>query len=238
MKGNELVKFDNAEFGSVRVMMIDGEPYFVGKDVADALGYSAARNAIKAHVDAEDKLTHQISASGQRRDVTLINESGLYSLILSSKLDSARQFKRWVTSVVLPSIRKTGSYSVKDDDRRLETRQNTKNSHKPYTSSIALLIQHLDAFGRKTKPEPWYYGHITNIVQDACEVIKGNRDNAPVANLNKLDQCQQMVANLIVNLIAAGKANSYPEVEVAIIRHLNSLNNLLKGVPLLGGVTP
>lgn len=232
---NELIKFANAEFGSVRVIMIDGEPWFVGKDVAKALGYKDHKNALKLHVDGEDKTGWQITTPYGVQNMTVINESGMYSLILSSKLPSARQFKRWVTSEVLPSIRKTGSYSINRDDRWLETRQNAKNSHKPYTSAIALLLQHLDAFGRKNKPDPWYYGHITNIVQDACEVIKGNRDNAPVANPNKLDQCQQMTANLIMNLIAAGKANSYPEVEVAIIQHLNSLNNLLKGVPLLGG---
>ena len=231
---NQLVKFDNAEFGSVRVMMIDGEPWFVGKDVADALGYSAPRNAIKAHVDAEDKLTHQISASGQRRDVTLINESGLYSLILSSKLDSARQFKRWVTSEVLPSIRKTGSY-VNRDERWLETRQSTKDTHKPFTSAIRLLVGHLDACGKKFWDDRRYYGRITNIIQNACDIIKGGRDNAPVQCLNKCDQCQQMVANLILNLIAAGKADSFEQVEAAIIQQLNALNNLLGGQLLIGG---
>ena len=120
---NELQIFENPTFGSVRSMMIEDEPWFVGKDVAEALGYEVARNAIAAHVDDEDKLTHQISASGQNRMMIIINESGLYSLIFSSKLDSAKQFKRWVTSEVLPSLRKTGSYSVggeltKDDYMR------------------------------------------------------------------------------------------------------------------------
>lgn len=96
------------EFGSVRVVMIDGEPWFVGKDVATALGYSNQRDALKRHVDDEDKQGSRITTHGS--EATLINESGMYSLILSSKLDSARQFKRWVTSEVLPSIRKTGSY--------------------------------------------------------------------------------------------------------------------------------
>ena len=95
-------------------MEIDGEPWFVGKDVADILGYGASRNAIATHVDTEDKLTHQISASGQRRNVTLINESGVYSLILSSKLPKAKRFKRWVTSEVLPAIRKHGMYATEE----------------------------------------------------------------------------------------------------------------------------
>ena len=108
---NEITVFNNDEFGSIRTVTIDNEPWFVGKDVADILGYEASRNAIANHVDDEDKLTHQISAAGQNRNMTLINESGLYSLILSSKLPNTKKFKRWVTSEVLPSIRKTGSYN-------------------------------------------------------------------------------------------------------------------------------
>lgn len=109
--------------------------------------YIRERDAIKDHVDAEDKLTRQITASGQRRNMTLINESGLYSLILRSNLESAKKFKRWVTSEVLPSIRKTGSYSVQDEPRWLETRNNTKASHKPFTAAIKLMIEYLKQFG-------------------------------------------------------------------------------------------
>lgn len=111
--------FTNSDF-SVRVLTIDNEPWFVGKDVAEALGYERADNAIRTHVDDEDKLTHQISASGQNRNMTIINESGLYSLILSSKLESAKKFKHWVTSEVLPTIRKTGGY-VHNDETFIET---------------------------------------------------------------------------------------------------------------------
>lgn len=102
--------FNNGIFGDVRVIMRDGEPWFIGKDVAEILGYERADNAIRNHVDDEDKLMHQISASGQKRNMTIINESGLYSLILSSKLPTAKAFKRWVTSEVLPTIRKQGMY--------------------------------------------------------------------------------------------------------------------------------
>lgn len=120
---NELQIFENPTFGSVRSMMIEDEPWFVGKDVATALGYKDTVSAVADHVDDEDKLTWQIALSGQNRLMIIINESGLYSLIFSSKLESARQFKRWVTSEVLPSLRKTGSYSVggeltKDDYMR------------------------------------------------------------------------------------------------------------------------
>lgn len=102
--------FQNSDFGSIRTLTINDEPWFVGKDVAQALGYGDTDQALRKHVDAEDKLTRQIDGSGQGRNMTLINESGLYSLILSSKLPTAKQFKRWVTSEVLPSIRKHGGY--------------------------------------------------------------------------------------------------------------------------------
>lgn len=107
---NELQIFNNEEFGSIRTLQIDGEPWFVGKDIAEALGYANPKNAVPSHVDEEDKLSTQIEYAGQKRTVTIINESGLYSLILSSKLESAKKFKRWVTSEVLPSIRKNGGY--------------------------------------------------------------------------------------------------------------------------------
>lgn len=110
---NEIKIFENEEFGSVRTMEINGEPYFVGKDVAEILGYSKARNAIANHVDDDDKKVAPIQGDlGGIQEMTVINESGLYSLILSSKLPNAKRFKRWVTSEILPSIRKTGSYSI------------------------------------------------------------------------------------------------------------------------------
>ena len=110
---NEIKIFDNPEFGKVRTMEINGEPYFVGKDVAEILGYTKARNAIASHVDSEDKKDAPIQGDlGGTQEMTVINESGLYSLILSSKLPKAKEFKRWVTSEVLPSIRKHGAYAV------------------------------------------------------------------------------------------------------------------------------
>ena len=112
---NQMQVFQNEEFGSIRTIEINGEPWFVGKDVATALGYADAFGALKKHVDDEDKLVCQIDSAGQKRDVTAINESGLYSLVLSSKLSTAKKFKRWVTSEVLPSIRKTSGYMMPQD---------------------------------------------------------------------------------------------------------------------------
>lgn len=108
---NELQIFNNEEFGTVRTVTIDNEPWFVGKDVAEALGYSDTNKAVAMHVENEDKkLNDKSSPSFGQRGATLINESGLYALIFGSKLESAKRFKHWVTSEVLPSIRKTGSY--------------------------------------------------------------------------------------------------------------------------------
>lgn len=110
---NDLVIFENPEFGQIRTMNKDGEPWFVGKDVADALGYGKGKslnNAVSRHVDDDDKGVTEMMTPGGRQNFVIINESGLYSLILSSKLSTAKQFKRWVTSEVLPSIRKTGGY--------------------------------------------------------------------------------------------------------------------------------
>lgn len=116
---NELTIFENPTFGSVRTTIIDDEPWFVGKDVALALGFKDTVNALKKHVDTEDKkmgchfTTPSIKDSlGRLQTPMWINESGLYALIFGSKLESAKKFKRWVTSEVLPTLRKTGSYGV------------------------------------------------------------------------------------------------------------------------------
>ena len=109
---NELKIFTNDTFGNIRGIEIDGEGWLVGKDVAKALGYKDTDYAIRTHVDEEDKLTRGFTGSGQNRNMICINESGFYSLVLSSKLPGAKKFKRWVTSEVLPSIRKHGMYAT------------------------------------------------------------------------------------------------------------------------------
>lgn len=118
---NELKIFENEEFGQIRMIMIDKEPYFVGKDVAEILGYSNPRDALVKHVDDEDKGVAKCDTPGGTQKLTIINESGLYSLILSSKLPTAKQFKRWVTSEVLPTIRKQGYYTA-DNNKNDETK--------------------------------------------------------------------------------------------------------------------
>lgn len=112
---NELQIFNNQEFGEIRTVEIDGEPWLVGKDVALALGYKNPQEAIRTHVDDEDKGVSEILTPGGKQKIPIINESGLYALVLSSKLPGAKKFRRWVTAEVLPSIRKTGGYNVPKD---------------------------------------------------------------------------------------------------------------------------
>ena len=109
---NDIKIFNSPDFGNVRTMMIDNEPWFVGKDVAEALGYTNARDVISKKVDDVDKSIAEIKTNSGKQSMIIINESGLYALIFGSKLDSAKKFKRWVTNEVLPSIRKTGGYHM------------------------------------------------------------------------------------------------------------------------------
>ncbi len=111
---NNLQVFANEEFGQVRTVMIDSEPWFVGKDVARALGYTETQKAVRTHVDEEDRGVSEMDTPGGNQNIVIINESGVYSLIFSSRLESAKRFKRWVTSGVLPALRKTGHYEMPD----------------------------------------------------------------------------------------------------------------------------
>lgn len=132
---NSLQVFTNAQFGSVRTFNQNGEPWFVGKDVADILGYKDTVNALKAHVDDEDKARWQIATQFGDKEATVINESGLYSLVFASKLPAAKQFKHWVTSEVLPALRKHQVYAtpemaekiLQDPDTIIRILQEIKN---------------------------------------------------------------------------------------------------------------
>lgn len=158
---NKIEVFNNEEFGSVRTVMINGEPWFVGKDVAEILGYAKSRNAIAAHVDDEDKKDAPIQGDlGGEQNMTIINESGLYSLILSSKLPNAKKFKKWVTSEVLPSIHKHGLYAM---DEILENPDIAINAlislkeerakRKALESTVAVQSQQIT----EMKPKATYY---------------------------------------------------------------------------------
>ena len=140
--------FKNEEFGQIRTCMVDGETYFVGKDVASALGYVNPNKAMIDHVDDEDKLTSRIVMAGQNRQVIIINESGLYSLILSSKLEGARRFKRWVTSEVLPAIRKNGRYELEQQVVKVEEQKRALENRNAYLEDISAYQKPLTDYAR------------------------------------------------------------------------------------------
>lgn len=151
---NNIKIFENKEFGEIRTITIDGEPWFVGKDVAGALGYEKERNAVQKYVDTDDALKWGVADSlGREQQTTIINESGLYALIFSSKLETAKNFKHWVTAEVLPSIRRTGTYftlpcplnpiiaSSVADLGRVTERIMTKQGSVPYKIAEAFKMQ-------------------------------------------------------------------------------------------------
>lgn len=146
--------FENPEFGKVRTIVIDDEPWFVGKDVADILGYQNGSRDINRHVDEDDRQNYQNGTFESPRGMTVINESGLYSLILSSKLPTAKKFKHWVTSEVLPSIRKTGSYNLPDFNNPAEAARAWANE---YEAKQKLLTEN-----KVMKPKAEYFDCLVN----------------------------------------------------------------------------
>lgn len=158
---NSLQVFNSPEFGQVRTLVKNDEIWFVGRDIAIALGYAKPENAIANHVDAEDKTTTLIQGSGSnyKSKTTIINESGLYSLVLSSKLSTAKKFKRWVTSEVLPSIRKNGFYgfATKEEYERSIARAVGIEMRKGMTDAIKEVIP-------ETKHKKFAYPNYTNLV--------------------------------------------------------------------------
>ena len=140
---NEITMFRNPEFGEIRTVDMNGDTWFVGADIAAALGYTNTRKAISDHIDDEDKLTERIVTSGQGRDVVIINESGVYALIFSSKLDRAKQFKHWVTAEVLPAIRKHGAYVPTQSDQTALDIQ-LLNARTMNANVYVNLLQHVD----------------------------------------------------------------------------------------------
>ncbi len=162
---SNLEVFENEEFGEVRTITIDNEPYFVGKDVAKILGYSNTRKALSDHVDNEDKGVTKCDTLGGMQELTIINESGLYSLILSSKLPNARKFKHWVTSEVLPAIRKHGMYAINDliDNpdlgiAALNALKEEREKNKKLEDSVAIKTQQIS----EMIPKASYYDVVLN----------------------------------------------------------------------------
>ena len=140
--------FKNEEFGQIRTCMVKGETYFVGKDVASALGYVHPTKAVTTHVDEEDRIMTKTVTIQGKRDTTFINESGLYALILSSKLESARRFKRWVTSEVLPAIRQNGRYELQQQVCKMEEQNRALEIRNTYLEDISAYQKPLTDYAR------------------------------------------------------------------------------------------
>lgn len=175
---NNLQLFD-FEGNKVRTLKINDEPYLVGNDVAKILGYSNYRNAVVDHVDNEDKLRTQIKYAGQNREVTVINESGLYSLILSSKMPNAKKFKHWVTSEVLPAIRKHGAYMT--DEKAFDV-VNNKDGLASLLQQAADQLRQKDIQIEEMKPKAMLADAITAsetsiLVGEMAKILKKNGVN-------------------------------------------------------------
>lgn len=173
---NEIKVFDNPEFGEIRTTTIDDEPWFVGKDVAEILGYSDTFGAIKKHVDGEDKQNCQNDSFESPRGMTVINESGLYSLILSSKLPTAKKFKRWVTSEVLPAIRKNGMYMT---DQKAYDLLNNSGSLADMLQQAAEQLRQKDIEIRRMKPKELFADAVATsdssiLVGELAKLLKQN----------------------------------------------------------------
>ena len=181
---NEIQFFD-FEGNQVRTLKTNGEPWFVGKDVAEILGYKNGSRDINAHVDEEDRLKYQISTAGQKREQTIINESGLYSLILSSKMPNAKKFKHWVTSEVLPTIRRHGAYMT--DEKAFDVIHN-KNGLADLLQQAADQLKQKDIQIKQMKPKALFADAVATSKSDILigQLAKILRQNGYETGQNRL----------------------------------------------------
>lgn len=229
---NELKVFNNPEFGKVRTVEINGEPWLVGKDVAAALGYQNPQRAIRDHVDEEDKGVTEMVTPGGKQSVPIINESGLYSLVLSSKLPGAKKFRRWVTLEVLPSIRKTGHYTAKPmtdyqmESIRVRKAQLLERLAKEYDGTYRQVLQaHAtkELTGEYLLPLP-YIGEKTYSAQEIGEKLGISANKVGMlANRNHLKTKQY---GTWVNDVA----KNCPGKEVPSFRYYESVVPVLKTI--------
>ncbi|KMK52763.1 hypothetical protein FEFB_15110 [Fructobacillus sp. EFB-N1] len=167
------VKAFNFESNEVRTVLIDNEPWFVGKDVAETLGYSQTAKAIRTHVEVDDKGVSVLDTPGGKQQMTVINESGVFALIFGSELDSAKRFKKWVTSEVLPSIRKTGSYSVQKDPMAILA--TTFEALKQQEDKQNKLEQRLDKFEDDQEIRSWEQSELLQLRRNRVFAILGGK---------------------------------------------------------------
>lgn len=162
LRYNALETFNNSEFGSLRSVLIDNEPWFVGKDVAEALGYTNPQKAIRDHVDEDDKGMNEMFTPGGTQNFLIINESGLYSLILSSKLPKAKQYKHWVTSEVLPSPSPPSSFTLTQSQHLLVTMEKCMQKRSSYFTTLDSMRKEVNQLEENGVAMKWFrpMGHI------------------------------------------------------------------------------
>ena len=201
---NEIKIFNNEEFGSVRVMEIDGEPWFVGKDITTALGYTNPTKAMQDHVDKEDMSFNETLKLSRQSGAWLINESGVYSLILSSKLPSAKKFKHWVTSEVLPSVRKTGGY-VNDDELFITNYlpYADENTKQLFRMNLQVIREQNIKIAQLT-PKAEYFNDLVD-----RNLLTNFRDTAKEFNMRQKDFIQWLLDNGYVFRDAKGNLKPY-----------------------------
>ena len=223
----ELQIFNNEEFGNVRSLVIDNEPWFVGKDVAEALGYKNVRDSLARHIDSDDKRDGVVihDPMGREQHPTIINESGLYSLILSSKMPKAKAFKRWVTSEVLPAIRKTGAYESFQAQQHIEQLEATNTrlnaaiqavgSAKAELADVINLrndfIKHRDNYKARYMQAKTDYGKICDNLRQAESLVQ----RAQATLDSRIDQLQIIAFGLpgFDEIMADALAGRSPEVQ-------------------------
>lgn len=234
MSQNKVKVFENEQFGQIRVELINNEPWFVGKDVADALGYSDTAQAVRDHVEDEDKGVVEMTTPGGVQKMVSINESGFYSLVLSSRISTAKMFKRWVTSEVLPSIRKTGGYIATSDDmtdeeimaRALMVAQTTIEKRNE-------RIKQLENKVRLDSPKVGYFDALIDRGLNVCF-----RDAAKEIGVKQKEFIAYLIENKYVYRNKAGKLRPHADYDndLFVVKDTKSDSNGWTGVQTL--VTP
>lgn len=240
---NDIQIFNNPEFGQVRAVTINDEPWFIGKDVAMTLGYAKPENAIASHVDAEDKTSTLIQGSGSnyKSKTILINESGLYSLILSSKLPTAKKFKRWVTSEVLPAIRKTGGYIPHDEEmsdaeimaKAFQISQRTIEEQHRKIGALEIEKSHLQVENQVMAPKADYFDELVD-----RNLLTNFRDTAKQLGIEPKKFVTQLLEKKYIFRDQKGKLMPYQDKNKGLFEVKECFNQKTKWAGVQTMVTP
>ena len=206
---NDIQIFNNPDFGDIRTVIIDGEPWFVGRDLATVLGYAKPETAIRNNVDKGDTLKQGISDSNNHiQQMLVINEAGMYALIFGSKLESAKRFKHWVTSEVLPSIRRTGGYEIpKDTDGKIAL---LAQGHTELSDRVNGLEERFEKFEKERPLMPDAADDVSDAVKKrGVEILGGKESNA----YNNRGLRQKLYNNLYANLKYNFKVRKYKQIK-------------------------